>query len=367
MADMHSPYKLLKHLDNVLMWKRQGYTFPVFIDLDITNKCNNKCPLCVTSLISHQKKNNVSLSLEKAKDIITQLSDVGVRAITFAGGGDPSCHLNFDELIEFVKYKGMDIALFTNAYELSDKGIESIVKCCTWMRISLDADSPEIYKKTHGMDALEFNHVLSNINKIVKKRKETGSNIVIGACYLIGPHTIDGIYNATKLCKDMGLDYIRLRPFFEWEGKIDKMKDSGKLIKEIERCKEFESKNFGVSYPQYRCSPENKERVFSQCYVPHFITSVTADAKVYPCCAFKNNEEYCLGDLNKNSFKEIWLSERRKNVHELIDLKKCPTHCQFEDHGKLLWAIKNNKLYGGMTLEDMLGSIFEPIQHSNFL
>ena len=362
---IYSPYKLLSHPDRLNSLNEKGYSPPVFIDLDLTNKCNNKCPLCVSSLIS-QKKDDTTLSLANAKDLISQLSEFGAKAITFAGGGDPSCHPDLEEIIGFVKSKVMDVAVFTNAYELSERVIESIVKNCTWARISLDADGPEIYKRTHGMDEIAFNQVLENIGRIVEERKYTDSKIVLGACYLVGMHTVNGMYNAAKLCKGLGLDYIRFRPFFNWENRMDVLKDKSQLLTEIERCKNLESGDFSISYPKYRCE-EKKPRIFSQCYVPHFMASITADLKVYPCCVFKNNEEYCLGDLKKSSFQEMWTSERRKKVHELVDLKKCPNPCQFEKHGELLWALKTNQLYDGMNLLDMINSVNEPIPHCNFL
>ncbi|MDP1728840.1 MAG: SPASM domain-containing protein, partial [archaeon] len=73
------------------------------------------------------------------------------------------------------------------------------------------------------------------------------------------------------------------------------------------------------------------------------------DLKMYPCCIFKNNPKYCLGDLSKQSFKKIWKSDARKNVSERINLKQCPNPCMYHQDAELLSAVK------------------EPIKHYNFL
>jgi len=345
--NLYSQYKLLKHLDRLSMWKKGEIVYPILVGFNLTNICNNRCQLCTS-----QRKDRTTISFEDAKDIIQQLKEVDVKSVYLAGGGDPTCHPNLEEIVRFIKDKDMEVAVCTNGYKLSEGTIDAIVNCCSWMRISLDADGPEIYKKTHGMRAEAFSKVVGNMSKLIKKRKEIKSEIIIGATYLIGQHTLPGIYNAAKLCKDMGIDYIRFRPFFNW--KINnrlKEKSAKVLLDKLERCKELESENFSVSYPEDRCEAAIKGRArnYKKCRVHHFNTLITPDSKIYPCCMLEDNEKYCLGDLKEKSFKEIWQSERRKKAYQQIDLNDCPNPCMLEKHNEILNAVMSE------------------IAHSNFL
>ena len=343
----YSQNKLLKHLDRLSMFEKNGFAYPILVDFNLTNICNNRCPLCVSS----ESRDKTTVSFEDAKYVINQLKEVDVKALYFAGGGDPTCHPNLEQIIRFVKDNEMEVAVCTNGCRMPEGVVEAIVSCCSWMRISLDADNPEIYKKTHGMDERIFNQVLNNMSALAEKRRETKSDVVLGVTYLLGPHTIPGIYNAAKLVRERGMDYLRFRPFFEWNGKKENEIDGEAMFKELRRCKELENEDFSVSYPEERVESMTtvKTARYKECYVPHLIAAINTNLKLYPCCILRNNEKYCLGDLNKQSFKEIWTSEKRKRVHELINLQDCPHPCQYDPHNEILHVIKRK------------------INHSNFL
>jgi len=351
--EYHNDNKLLKHLDRLAMLEKEGYTYPILVDLDLTNNCNNKCPMCISSVIA-PNRSMITMPFETAKDIILQLKEINVRAITFAGGGDPTCHPNLAEIIRFVKQNGMDVALFSNGYYLTEEMIDAIVDCCTWVRISLDGFDPESYKATHGMEEPAFRKVLQNISLLVKAREKKKSKLIIGVGYILCGPTVDGIYKGAELAKDLGVDYIRFRPFFKWDkDKKFTSEQAEKILDELKRTKELETKNFSISYSEERCGygtmTQKRKRAFGKCYFPHIFTSITPDLEVYPCCAFKNKKGYLLGSIKDKSFKEIWLSEERKKVHDLINLQDCPNPCQFEKYAEFLWKIK------------------QPIPHSNFL
>ncbi|MDD5012061.1 MAG: radical SAM protein [Candidatus Nanoarchaeia archaeon] len=346
MTELYSEFKLLKNLDRVDYWKKGKVVYPILVGVNLTNKCNNRCPLCTS-----RRKDNTTISFEDAKRIIQELKDVDVKAVGYGGGGDPTCHENLEEIIRLTKSKGMDVAVCTNGYKMSDGVIDAIVDCCSWMRISLDADGPEIYKKTHGMSKDSFYRVIENMSKLAIKKRAKNSEIVIGAAYLLGPETVSGIYNAAELCKKIGIDGIRFRPFFEWKGNKLKKEEGDFMYSELERCKELENNDFSVSFTKDRCESVTvgRERKYTKCNVHHFNTLITPDMKIYPCCMLEDNPAYVLGDLKEKSFREIWESDERKNAYEKINLRDCPNPCMLEKHNEILHAFK------------------EKITHSNFL
>jgi len=354
---VYSDFKLFQHLDKVAEWQEKGYaSAPVIIDLDLTDHCNHHCPACIYKFTNTEK---IYIPTEKAREILTDAAQMGSKAVTFAGGGDPTMHPDFEKLILHSKEAGLEAALFSNCYEMNDSLIETIVRECTWMRVSLDADGPEIYKKTHAMGEEEFNQAIGNVRKITSRARETGSDLRVGICYLMGPHTVKGIYTGAKLAKDLGAQEIRFRPFFNFEDRregtaitrlmdiqVKKGRDRNEQVKEIReqlaRAEELRDDGFSVSYPDYRVAAlEGKgPRGFSTCYYPQFSASITADMKLYPCCPLKSIPEYEIGDLSNASFREVWNSDKRRKVHEMVDFKSCPNPCQFHNHALLLSGIK---------------------------
>lgn len=349
MEDVYSQNKLLKHLDRLDSWEKTGFVYPILVDFELTNKCNNRCPLCT----GPRDKDVTTMDIEKAKRVIVQLKEIGVKAITLGGiKGDPSCHPNLEEIIRYIKQNNMEVSLVTNGYQLPEKVINAVVDCCTWVRVSLDASNPEAYKKTHGMNEEAFYQVIENLKKLVSRKKELNQDITIGVSYLIGPPTINGIYDATEIAKNIGVNYIRFRPFFMWESKKElAVKKYETMMEDINRAQKLNEENFIVSYAEDRCTTvqTEKKRPYNECYAHNFVTSISPDLKVYPCCILKNNPKYLFGDLNEKTFKEIWESERRKAVIKSINFSDCPYPCMLEKHNEFLWNLKKN------------------IPHSNFL
>ncbi len=70
---------------------------------------------------------------------------------------------------------------------------------------------------------------------------------------------------------------------------------------------------------------------------------------MYICCHMRGHDKYCIGDLKKNTFTEIWSSEQRKKVVENIDFRDCIPLCRDNTFNQILWNIK------------------EPRDHVNFL
>ena len=334
--NIYSQYKLLNHLDRLNNWKKGRIVFPILVDFNLTNRCNNKCPLCTS-----QKKDNTTITLQDAKNIILQLAEIDVKAIGYGGGGEPTCHPKLEEIMRFTKKNCVEVALCTNGYRLSEGVMDAVIDCCSWARISLDADGPEVYLKTHGMPEVAFNKVVENMSKLVEKKKKTKSGVVLGISYLLGSETISGVYNAAKLCKEIGFDHIRFRPFFIWENNKEIKLDKEFTYRELRKCEGLKDNKFSISYPKDRLEAivGERKRTYNTCHVHHFNTTITPDMKIYPCCMLENNAKYPLGDLKEKSFKEIWESEERKEAYRRINLQDCPNPCMLEKHNELLDAI----------------------------
>jgi hypothetical protein len=54
-------------------------------------------------------------------------------------------------------------------------------------------------------------------------------------------------------------------------------------------------------------------------------------------------KEFSYGDLRKKSFKDIWNSEKRKEVIKRLNLSKCPPVCRNHDINKILFDISKKK------------------------
>lgn len=315
MKNNYSPQKLLQHMNYP--------KYPVMVDFDLTNVCNNKCPRCIGA----KNRDKITMSLSDVEFIIGQLKGLGIKSIVFSGGGEPTCYKNLPKILEYTKKSGFSVAVNSNGYKINEKTIEAIVKNCSWIRISMDGIDESSYKRVHGIEG--FSDVLTNISKIVRKKVISKSNIEIGVTYLVDDETIKDAYLATKVAKNLGVNFIRLRPFFGLNG--------NKYIKDLEECLELKTDKFDVSFPEYRVYQKDK-REYEECLSQYFQCSITPDMKVHPCCLLKEEGKYVIGNLKEKTFKHIW-----DNRNYSIDLKGCPFPCTQESNNEFLWNIKQMK------------------------
>jgi hypothetical protein len=106
---------------------------PELVDLSITDRCFNNCKFCYKG--SNSKGKHASFA--HIKRIINQLSKAEVFELVL-GGGEPTLHPNFCEILTYAKSKGLSVSFTSyNTDWMDNKNIFDAVKdCCSSFAIS---------------------------------------------------------------------------------------------------------------------------------------------------------------------------------------------------------------------------------------
>ncbi len=340
--------KILAHLDRIDEWLRTGMSRPITFELDMTNICNHKCPACFGF---SKKGSKDSMNLEEARDIIYQIKEAGGKGLTFTGGGEPLCNPATTKAVEYARKIGLDVGFITNGALVDRTTARILLKNSIWIRVSLDAATPEMFKLSHGVGEGAFEKIVSNIKLLVREKKELDSRTTIGAGYLTSPATSGEMYKFAMLCRDLKVDYAQFRPLLPSFGseKADCPASSQKtILGEIKKSMRLSKDDFEVLYSKhkYDCIADGKvARSYDDCYGHHFAAVVAADKRMYICCHFRGVKKYCIGDLKKNTIGEIWRSMERKRVYAGLDLRDCVPLCRCNTFNAVLWNIKQKKMH----------------------
>ena len=103
---------------------------PVRVNLLVTKFCNLSCFYCYAEDILN-KKDVPEFSLEDLKDIIDQVYESGCRWINILGG-EPLLRNDIEEIIDYMKQKGMLVEMTTNGYFIK-KRISALKKIEEWL------------------------------------------------------------------------------------------------------------------------------------------------------------------------------------------------------------------------------------------
>jgi len=299
--------KILYHPERIYQFLQTGETKPITWELDLTNLCNHNCPDCAGGRIN-----------KKSLDLNT-------------GGGEPLLNPVCPQIIEYIKSKKLDVALITNGSLINKENANIILKNCTWVRISLDAGSPEIFKRTHGCNQKMFFQVLQGIKLLSDTKRAKNYKCTVGVAFLTSKETKNDMIKFTRLCRNLKVDYVQFRPYHYDKTNIDK---------ELAECKREEIYGIRVLWSINKYQHLTKPRPYPTCYGHHFAGVINIH-KLYLCCHFRGKERYELGDLRKNTLEEIWNSERRKYVYTNIDYSDCPPVCRCDTFNRFLWQLKD--------------------------
>jgi wyosine [tRNA(Phe)-imidazoG37] synthetase (radical SAM superfamily) len=325
----YNPFNSIKALAHVEYWKsiKHGvYPPPIFVSIDPSGKCNYNCGFCNASE-TIKKHSDELLSIDNINTIIKMLKDWKTRTTCIGGGGEPLMNANTGYLVDLLHYHGVRIGLVTNGSYIH-KFIPQL-KFCEWVGISVDAGTAETYKKVKGVKADLFHKVLKNIEIFAQSRTKE-HNPEITYKFLLHPNNYKDILEATKIAKNIGCDVIHIRPggnpWFNLQGNefhfSHAQVQEGKEAIEEARSR-YEDEFFKVFGIMHKFSMNwTVRKYFKNCYAGCVTCYIDHNGVIGLCCDRRGDDSLILGHISL--YKELWGSEKHKEIMRTIDLLKCP-------------------------------------------
>jgi len=330
----------LQRLKDYVHWQRDckidapGRGLPIFspisINLDLTSACNFSCPFCVDSRLINAGK---TLALEDVKETIHTLHSRGLLSVILIGGGEPTLHKDFGEIVRYIKSKELQIGIVTNGSRLEK--IEAIVgelKEKDWIRISIDAAGEEVFRALHvPRTRVRLRGILEKAKKVKKRNPlvSLGYSFVVvwEGVEINGKRlcpNLDEITRSVELAREFSFDYVSFKPcLVRWNesqretllknvGKtkeeeiIDRIKLHLQEARQVvgDQVKILESANLKAMLNR---ETDQIKRQPARCHMQFFRTVVTSFG-IFHCPAFRGVEEAKVGKpdgyLSETKFKK---------------------------------------------------------------
>ncbi len=313
-----SSFYLSQFLNKPVQWG-----LPVSISFEPTTSCNLRCPECPSGLRAFSRDTGML-----QKDFFTETIDDIHRHLLyliFYFQGEPYLNPDFLKMVQYASSKGIYTATSTNAHYLTEEAARKTVESgLDRLIISIDGTTQDVYQQYRVGGKLE--KVLEGTRNIVKWRKELNSKTpFIFFQFLVVKPNEHQIEDIKKLAKEIGVDEVR----FKTAQVYDYENDPNQLIPTNSKFSRYRKNKMGVYEP--------KNKLANRCWKLWHANVITWDGLVVPCC-FDKDATHQLGNLKKDSFKNIWNNKAYKEFRaSLLNSRKNIDICANCSEGVSVW------------------------------
>ena len=319
--------KILGHPTKLGCFQKDINFAPVSMEFSISNDCNNNCVWCNDRKV--RGLYDGFLEFDIIKQALVNMKSYGVKAVTFEGGGEPTMHPNFSEVIEFAKGLDFDIGIITNGTLINEPLAKVIAGCCKWCRVSLDAGSKRSYNFLHKNNA--FDAVIDGLRFMIKYRE---GDFKVGVSYIVHEDNSHECFNCAKLLEKIGVDYVQFKPLIT-NGVFEPF--------DKERMDNINTQLANTAFKVYVSGSNATKQCYDFCHAHRFSGQIDAQGNVNLCCNLGYRQQLNFGNLHDESFIEIWKGKKRQEVINKVEQlgfkDKCPV-CRFHSTNFLLNKIK---------------------------
>lgn len=308
-----SPSKIFSHMGRLASWERGATAAPVTVEVDLTNVCSLGCQSCHMAY-THVAGPRTGSAAPDGFETTGKFADpsvfarafgemrsVGVRGVVFSGGGEPTLHPKFETFVE--QASGLELGMYTLGGHLSEARAALVRDRFTWVVVSLDAVDASTYAAEKRVPESRYADALKGAARLA------GGRATIGISFLLHAGNWRQMPDMRRLGQRLGAAYVTFRPTVETDaanlsqiaGDRSWVSDALPLLREHATYGDVEVDP--DRFIEYR---DWQGHGYQTCYGIRLVTQITPDGRVWVCPNRRGIVGSELGDLNQESFSEIW-------------------------------------------------------------
>lgn len=340
-------HKCIWHLDRFNDWLNGKRIAPVHIDVGLTRNCNIKCHYCFGQLQGTKLAGVGPLVYFPREPLLRYMRDageIGVRSMAYQGEGEPLLNPHVYEAIVEGKKAGVDISLATNGtlYDTGREGEEAL-EHLSWIKFNICAASDEAYRRLQGSKL--FSVAVEKLKWAVGYKRKRNLDVTIGLQTVVTPKDVDQVVPLAKLGKEWGVDYFVIKQCSDMQdnslGIFKTQLDNYKFADILAEAESYSSGDYNV-IPKWNMINNIQKRSYDTCLGVPFLLFSSGIGNLTPCGCMFGADDYIMGNLTKQSLKDIWESERYWDIVEKIkeiDAHTCYNLCRTHGINEFCWQL----------------------------
>lgn len=304
---------------------------PVHIRVKPTNHCNHKCWYCAYRTddlaLGGEMNDRDSIPAARMLALAHEFVDIGVKAVTFSGGGEPLLYKPLPDVIDILAKGDVRVAALSNGSNLKGRVADAFARHGTWIRISLDAWDNPSYVKSRGAKDNDFSRLIDNIRAFTAR----DTKCVLGVSLIVGRDNYQHILEVCSLFKDCGANHVKVSGAVVSNDAVGNntyhLPIKTEVASQIGAAKELGDSHFSV-FDHYHDLEDRFEKTYHTCPSLQFLTVVGADQYVYTCQDKAYTELGRMGSIADRTFNNFWFSaENQQFLKTFNPAAQCAHHC----------------------------------------
>ncbi len=274
--------------------------WPTHVMIEPSSYCNLRCPPCPVTKGLQRPKGYMDFHLFKR--VIDEIGDY-LFFVLLWDWGEPFLNPFIFDMIEYANQKGIKTISCSNGHSFAqEENVDKLIRSgLDTLIIAMDGAHQETYERyRQGGD---LSAVLHGIQTIVARKRRTGSKKpFINLRFIVMKHNEHEIPEIKDLAKSLGVDALT---FFTLNPYIDKIYGESPSIKDTSEDKLLPESN---QYKRFRMTQDGQTRIrlkHNPCKHLWNNPAIHWNGTVCPC-TYDYHEKYILGDLNTDTFQNIW-------------------------------------------------------------
>lgn len=307
--------KPLAHVDRLADWRRGEHPAPVTVEWDLTNVCSLGCQYCHFAHTHVAGPWATTAQRPEAYDTtgrfadfdlvrrgLREMADLGVRAIVWSGGGEPTLHPQVQAILELADLHGLEQGMYTLGGHVTES-LARAASVLSWVVVSLDAPTAAEYAREKRVPEARFFEACAGVERL---RQHVP---VVGVSFLLHADNWARMDDMQALGLALGATYVTFRPAIVASitqpncltgarGWVPSALDALRRMAARPGV-ELDVDRF-IEYQAWQ------GHGYTSCHGTRLATIVTPDGRVWICPNRRGLVGSELGDLRRESFAAIW-------------------------------------------------------------
>jgi len=299
--------KILSFRKDAVRLNRGEMVAPTMAIVYPTYSCNMRCFGCISNA---ENAHPANIGVDKFDALVHDFASMGGESIEFSGGGEPTLHPKFADLMSCVASRRLQFGMITNGTRPDACTAALVYPGTRYLRVS-------IYTSNQ----------VDGLRRICESRNNLRSTCRIGGKILLGSSSVPAVEWLTEEILDAGADFVSIKAKRHCS-------DDPELLPEESRVSiQGTIQGLRDRWPGRVFGGIAKTKQRGSCWLSPLHTVIDALGTVWVCCYYQDRvEDISFGQITgvRGSFKDIWYSQSHREAMQRVIIPECDFYdCRF--------------------------------------